>query len=172
MHYSYTVPAGMIPSAFPCQAIAAAIRLGAVRRAEADSRWPIILRALKALRERGRRSIRIVDAGCGAGDLLIETVRRARALGFVAIEARGIDRDPALIAAARAAAQPGDDAAIGLAFETGDLCEALCEEAAFPADLVLYARPAGSDASLDKAATAAGRIALRAPGRAVRKLAA
>jgi SAM-dependent methyltransferase len=69
-----------------------------------DLRWPAALERLRALREAGRRSVRIVDAACGDGALLLPAVRRARAFGFVSIEARGVDSDPALIAHARRAA--------------------------------------------------------------------
>ena len=106
-------------------------------RAEKDRRWPAMLRKLKGLRKRGRRSIRIVDANCGAGELLIYAARRAREMGFVAIEGRGIDADPRLIASALHAAARASDPAIGLVFELGDPDKALQEEAEYPADLLL-----------------------------------
>lgn len=60
--------------------------------------------ALTGLRRAGRWVIRIVDNKCGDGSLLIRSAERATALGFVAVEARGFDRSPDNIAAARAAA--------------------------------------------------------------------
>lgn len=74
-------------------------------------------RALFRLRERGRRSVFIVDAKCGDGRFLILVARRARALGFVAIDAHGFDAAPEAIAAARAATRAVRDPAIGLAFD-------------------------------------------------------
>ncbi|KTE01715.1 hypothetical protein ATE68_11420 [Sphingopyxis sp. H038] len=136
MHYSYSAPAGIVWMA-PATSGWGALVQGAQDRAEKDRRWPAMLRKLKDLRKRGRRSIRIVDADCGAGELLIHAVRRAREMGFVAIEGRGIDADPRLIASARRAAAQQGDPAIGLVFEQGDPDEAMREEAEYPADLLL-----------------------------------
>ena len=74
-------------------------------------------RALVRLHDDGRRSVFLVDAACGDGHLLIHAVRRARALGFVAIDARGFDTDAERIACAELAARNCADPAIGLAFE-------------------------------------------------------
>lgn len=103
-----------------------------------DTRWPEVAAALAALRAAKRCSVRIVDADCGAGTLLLCAVRFARALGFTAIEARGIDATPALIGRARAAAAEVCDPAIGIVFERGEPIAALGEECAFPADIVLW----------------------------------
>lgn len=73
------------------------------RTALHDPRWPAVAMALKSLHEEGRFSIRIVDADCGAGSLLIHAAHHARAMGYTAVEARGIDGSPALIGRARAA---------------------------------------------------------------------
>ena len=108
------------------------------RAAHKDARWTDICATLAALRERGRHSIRIVDADCGCGTLLIEAVRHARALGYTAIEGRGIDGSPAMIGRARAAAARLHEPAIGLTFEMTDMIEALSSEADFPADIVLW----------------------------------
>ena len=108
------------------------------RAAYNDVRWTDICAALAALRERGRHSVRIVDADCGCGTLLIEAVRQARALGFTAIEGRGIDGSPAMIGRARAAAARLHEPAIGLTFEVADMVDALAGEADFPADIVLW----------------------------------
>lgn len=108
------------------------------RAAHNDARWTDICGALSNLRERGRHSVRIVDADCACGTLLIEAVRHARALGFTAIEGRGIDGSPAMIGRARAAAARLNEPAIGLTFEVADMVEALASEADFPADIVLW----------------------------------
>lgn len=73
-------------------------------------------RALQILHIHGRHSVFIVDAACGDGRLLLHAARRARALGFVAIDARGFDPTPAQIALATAAARGVRDPAIGFAF--------------------------------------------------------
>lgn len=108
------------------------------RTAHHDARWTDICGALAALRERGRHSIRIVDADCACGTLLIEAARHARALGFTAIEGRGIDGSPAMVGRARAAAARLHEPAIGLTFEVADIVDALEREADFPADIVLW----------------------------------
>lgn len=113
------------------------------RTARQDPRWPTIAATLVALRDSRRRSVRIVDADCGCGALLIETARYARALGFTAIEGRGIDGAPMMIGRARAAASRLGDPAIGLVFDLTDMATALREEADFPADLVLWHRRHG-----------------------------
>ena len=108
------------------------------RAGHGDARWPEIAAALAGLREKKRCAIRIVDADCGCGTLLIEAARHARALGFTAIEARGIDGSPLMIGRARAAAARFRDPAIGLEFEMGDVVTAGFVEADFPADIVLW----------------------------------
>lgn len=107
------------------------------RTAAHDERWSALAAALAGLRERERCSVRIVDADCGAGCLLLHALRHARALGFTAIEGRGIDGVPALIGRARAAASRLADPAIGIVFEHGDMVAALHDEEDFPADIVL-----------------------------------
>jgi SAM-dependent methyltransferase len=128
---------------------------------ETDPRCAPALRTLRVLRKRGRRSIRVVDARCGDGSLLLHLARAARALGFVAIEGRGIDRDPALVAAARLSAALLRDPAIGLTFDAGDGANALLEEAELPADMVFYAE---DDVGAAAIATAAGATVFGTPG--------
>lgn len=108
------------------------------RAAHADARWPEIDAALTELRNRHRHAIRIVDADCGCGTLLIEAVHHARAAGFTAIEGRGIDGSPALIGRARAAAARLRDPAIGLEFEVAAMMPALANETELPADILLW----------------------------------
>ncbi len=107
------------------------------RTARHDPRWPAIGEALASLRDAKRRAIRIVDADCGAGALLIQALRHARALGFTAIEGRGIDTSPALIGRARAAAAKLHDPAIGIAFDVADPVEGLRDEVEAPAEILL-----------------------------------
>lgn len=102
-----------------------------------DPRWLRVAARLRGLRQAGRRSVRIVDADCGAGGLLLHAAAHARSLGFVAIEVRGIDRSPALIGRARAAAARCSDPAIGARFEVADMVAMLGEEQDFPADILL-----------------------------------
>lgn len=124
-----------------------------------DDRWPAILAALSALRDAGRYSVRIVDADCGTGALLLAALRQARTLGFTAIEGRGIDGAPSLVARAVVSAARLRDPAIGVTVELGDLVTALADEADLPADIILFHRiPARADrAAVAEAVTAAGR---------------
>lgn len=122
------------PAPRPVRAHPAPVR----RSVRADPRWPHIIAALQSLRDAHRHAVRIVDADCACGTLLIEVARHARALGFTAIEGRGIDGSPALIGRARAAAARLHDPAIGLAFDMIDMRAALAQEADAPADLLLW----------------------------------
>jgi SAM-dependent methyltransferase len=99
--------------------------------------WERISLRLSDLHQRGRHALRIVEVGCGRGEWLMRTVARARELGFTAIEARGIDSAPDLIADARASAARFMDATVGIGFEVADAATGLASEADNPADLVL-----------------------------------
>lgn len=125
-----------------------------------DVRWPAVAAALAHLRAARRRSLRIVDAECGDGRLLVRAAIHARALGFTAIEARGIGRAPLLARTARAAAGTIRDPAIGLAFDSGDLIAALAEEADFPADILLWYGGAGTRPAIACAAERAARLVI------------
>ena len=129
-----------------------------------DPRWPAIATALAQLHEARRRSVRIVDADCGTGTLLLCAVRYARWLGFTAIEARGIDDAAVLVARARAAAAQLHDPAIGITFDTSDIAHALDEEADFPADIILWHGCAGCSDVAARAVTCAGHIRIAEPG--------
>lgn len=135
------------------------------RAVHADPRWLPLVAALPDLRQRHRCSVRIVDADCGNGALLIEAARKARALGFTAIEARGIDGSPAMIARARSAAGMMRDGAIGLVFHQVDMAQALAQEAVFPADIVLWHGTARDDhrAGLGELLAAAGDLVVGDP---------
>jgi SAM-dependent methyltransferase len=108
------------------------------RAATHDPRWPRITAALADLREQRRFAIRIVDAHCGTGCLLIDTVHHARALGFTAVEGLGIDLSPTLIGRARVAADRVRDRGVGLSFAMADLAATLGEERDLPPDIVLW----------------------------------
>jgi len=77
-------------------------RFGLVNRAVAC--WGVVYRTLilpeLAALERSGRPARILDIGCGAGDVLLRLVAAARRDGFAA-EGVGIDPDPRAIAATR-----------------------------------------------------------------------
>ncbi len=133
------------------------------RAAMQDLRWPMVAARLESLREEGRRSIRIVDAACGSASLLLLAVRRARALGFVAIEARGVDLDGACLAQARRVAATIEDPAVDLRFYVGTAEAAMRDELAFPADILLYAAAPHERSALVWLARRAGRLALGGP---------
>lgn len=130
------------------------------RSVRVDPRWPHIAAALQALRDAHRHAVRIVDADCACGTLLIEVARHARALGFTAIEARGIDGSPALIGRARAAAQRLHDPAIGLSFDMVDMRTVLTQEAEAPADLLLWPGAPATDAGDLAAVLAAATLVI------------
>lgn len=108
------------------------------RTAIFDPRWHDLAVALAALREARHRAVRIVDAECGDGVMLLEAVVHARRLGFTAVEGRGIDASPGLIAKARNGAARLRDPGAGVVFEMADMVVALDREADFPADIVLW----------------------------------
>lgn len=89
---------------------------------------------LRDLRLQGRHALRLVDLSCGR---LIATAKRARDLGFTAIEGRGVDRDPDAIERAWAAALVGRDPAIGLTFGVGSIARAVDEEREVGCDIIL-----------------------------------
>lgn len=92
--------------------------------------------ALRALRDRGRRAIRIVDLDSRSGKRLIRVAERARVLGFLSIEARGCARSRLAAQAARRAAALHKDHAIGWHFDVTAAGPALVAEEE-GADIVL-----------------------------------
>lgn len=162
--YAYAVPP-VRPGALLSTIVRHALCDAAEAVAARDLRWPAVLEQLKMLRAAGRRSVRIVDAACGDGALLLPILGRARALGFVAIEARGVDRDAAALARARRAAAAMADLAIEVQFERGSVEAALHAEAAFPADILLYAADRSEMARFAALARRAGDMALGGPVR-------
>jgi SAM-dependent methyltransferase len=141
------------------------VALTGTRTAHSDPRWPEIVAALNALRAAHRYAVRIVDADCACGALLIATVRQARTLGFTAIEGRGIDGAPAMIGRARAAAARLRDPAIGVEFDLADVEDTLASEADFPADIVLWRGDTLADHrhGLARALAAAGDVVIADP---------
>ena len=126
-----------------------------------DPRWPRIEAALLALRASGRHAVRIVDADCGAGTLLLHALTQARQLGFTAVEGHGIDRSSLLIGRARSAARLAADPALGVDFEVADIVAALRDEQDLPADIVIchdVARDQRPEAA--RAVRNAGRIVI------------
>lgn len=98
-----------------------------------------IAHALAELRVHGRRSIRILDLGCGDGERLRDAAEEARRLGFVAIEGRGIDASASNVRHARRVTL--DDAVTSLRYEIGEPIAALAAEHDAAADLVLLSEP-------------------------------
>lgn len=88
-------------------------------------------------RNRGHRSIRILDLDCGCGDRLLRAAARARELGFVSIEGRGVDPSPGHIRKARRRADNEAHPSTSLVFEIGESICALAAEHDGAADLVL-----------------------------------
>jgi SAM-dependent methyltransferase len=82
------------------------------------NRWTLAARPTLAFLERAvgtRPSFRLLDVGCGEGDLLRAVFKWARARGIVA-DLIGVDRDPRSEGAARAATPEG----MSIRFVTGD----------------------------------------------------
>jgi hypothetical protein len=92
-------------------------------------------------RHLGHRTIRILDLECGCGDRLLRAAARARALGFVSIEGRGVDPSPGPIRKARRRAESEAHPSTSLVFEMSEPICALAAEHDRAADLVLLSEP-------------------------------
>lgn len=92
-------------------------------------------------RHRGHRSIRILDLACGRGDRLLRAAARARELGFVSVEGRGVDPSPGNIRHARHRAESEAHPSTGLVFEIGEPIAALAAEHDGAADFILVSEP-------------------------------
>lgn len=99
--------------------------------------WARLDATLVRMWTEGRRAIRILDLGCGAGNWLLRLAVRARDLGFSAIDGCGVDVAPAMIDLARSRQRFAYDPHIGLRFEITDMIEALDEEDEESFDIVL-----------------------------------
>lgn len=128
-----------------------------------DRRWPAIVSALRRLRAANRHSVRIIDTNCDQGELLLCAARQASALGFTAIEAKGIEGGLASVRHAQRLAARLDDPAIGISFEACALADALAEEGEFPADIVIAHHDALFDPTVADLLIAAGRMLIVEP---------
>jgi SAM-dependent methyltransferase len=90
--------------------------------------WRRIDTTLKHMAAEHRRTLRLLDVGCGPGTWIRRVALRARALGFTTIEAHGIDLSPAMLALARTSAATLNDPAITITFTEGDITAGLGEE--------------------------------------------
>ncbi len=99
--------------------------------------WELLFSKLCALRATGKRSLRVLDLGCGPGTWLRRVVTRARAIGFDDIAARGFDIADAQVRRARElSAGLTGLRGVTLTFEVGDILEPLAESDA-SVDIVL-----------------------------------
>ncbi|WP_404712740.1 hypothetical protein [Sphingomonas sp. MMS24-J13] len=114
--------------------------------------------ALLEMQAAGRHAVRIVDIGCRSGATLIRALVRARGLGFVAIEGRGVDLSGDDVMIARWATRTWRDPAIGVAFEAGDILDALAQEEDASVDILLCARDALERLPIFARRAAAGEI--------------
>jgi SAM-dependent methyltransferase len=102
---------------------------------------------LAELRHGGRRSLRLLDLGCGNGERLIHAAGFARSIGFVAIEGRGVDLSALRIRQARHEARRLRDPGIELRFDMGEVIAALAAEHDAAADLAFLSQPLPYSAS-------------------------
>jgi SAM-dependent methyltransferase len=88
--------------------------------------WQRLDATQRDLASKGRRSLSILDVGCGPGTWLYRVITRSVALGFTDIKAEGIDLSPAMIALARASryARPGS-ARVRTVWQVADVCDGL-----------------------------------------------
>jgi SAM-dependent methyltransferase len=83
--------------------------------------WHRLDATLVRLAADGRKSISILDAGCGPGTWLQRLVLRARELGFARVDAFGFDVSKVMIDLAKAAASRIQDQAIRMHFVVRDI---------------------------------------------------
>ncbi len=100
--------------------------------------WRRIDAKLMALAASGSKSLKVFDAGCGPGTWLRRIALRARELGFAALELRGLDISPKMIALAQEALFI-DGISLDVRITIGDLSEPLpYARANFDISLCLY----------------------------------
>ncbi len=101
--------------------------------------WRRLDATLVRFAEDGRRSITLLDAGCGPGTWLKRIVLRAAELGFTKIEAYGFDISPNMIALAKEQAGSIDNPTIHINLICCDITQTLpFEDAKFDLSLCLY----------------------------------
>jgi SAM-dependent methyltransferase len=83
--------------------------------------WRRLEAALKRLHASGRRTLSLLDAGCGPGTWTRRVALRARQLGFERVNAFGFDISPAMIALAKSTLGSIDDQAIRMSFMVRDI---------------------------------------------------
>ncbi len=87
--------------------------------------WRRLDATLTHLAASGRRTVRLLDVGCGPGTWLRRMALRARQLGFVDVVAHGLDISPAMIALAEADAAMLADRPIRLSVSLDDVTQGL-----------------------------------------------
>ena len=83
--------------------------------------WRRLEAALKRLYVSGRRTLSLLDAGCGPGTWTRRVALRARELGFERVNAFGFDISPAMIALAKSTLGTIDDHGIRMNFMVRDI---------------------------------------------------
>lgn len=111
---------------------------GGSRHGPCDAR---IARALAEFRNHGHRAVRLLDLDCANGGRLLRAAEKARELGFVAIEGRGVSLWTAGIRHARWQAELAAHPSTSLVFEIAEPIEALASEHDGAADLILLSEP-------------------------------
>jgi SAM-dependent methyltransferase len=100
--------------------------------------WRRIDAKLMSLAATGSKSLKIFDAGCGPGTWLRRIALRARELGFAALELRGLDISPKMVALAQEALVIGG-ISLDVRITVGELSEKLpYARANFDISLCLY----------------------------------
>ena len=90
--------------------------------------WNVLNEELARIAASRRKTIRILDAGCGPGTWLRRVVTRAAALGFTDIQARGFDIAEGQVRRARTWARELQNiAGVSLTFDVADLIDPLPE---------------------------------------------
>ena len=101
--------------------------------------WRRLDAKLMQLASDGRRTLRVLDAGCGPGTWLRRIVLAARELGFTSIEAHGIDLSARMVELARQSAPDVGETDARIAFAVCDLADSLpFGEDSFDITLCLY----------------------------------
>jgi SAM-dependent methyltransferase len=85
--------------------------------------WRRLDATLKRLFAEGRRSLSVLDAGCGPGTWLRRLALRAREIGFDRVNAFGFDISPVMITLAKATSSQIDDRAIRISYAIRDITD-------------------------------------------------